>query len=555
MQLDGIALGLPVLLFLLRPVILPVNVAHVMSTIAIGIGLQERRSIASSRAVHQSCSNLIDRSHVLSIDGSGLNSECCGATKDRPRGSLGEMCVLVVEIVFADVDHGQLPKLREVHDFIKRALSECALSKETDGHSSVPKALRRERRTGGDADAAADDRVGSEVTGLWVRNVHGPALSPTVASFFAQQLGEHAIRRSAFRQTVSMATMCTGDVVVDAQRLANAHGDGLFSAVEMRQSGHKRTRIEFVHLLFKQANSHHLAVGAQPLVLLGERLSSFGFGHRRRHCFFPPAVTGVVTPAIVARTSKTQAKSYFVQPMPRAAVRNSLLTAVVGRGTSSCRPRSIASTMSFCIMFTSNHASSGCCRTNGPRYWIIGEATALWVSTSTATSRLMPLFSASSTPSEKASICTARLRLVAIFIERAKPLSPTCVTFGPMSSSRGLILSKVSFLPPTITDNFPSCRVITLPDTGESTMSAPRARTFSASARLTAGLTVLMSMNVFPVVNPARSPSGPSVTAWIAWEFVTMAKVKSDELATARGESAHCMPFSTSHCALARVRL
>src|SRR5579862_2644861 len=60
-----------------------------------------------------------------------------------------------------------------------------------------------------------------------------------------------------------------------------------------------------------------------------------------------------------------QAKSYFVHPMPRAAVRISLLTAVEGSGTSSWRPSSIASTISFCIMFTSNQASSGCCKTNG----------------------------------------------------------------------------------------------------------------------------------------------------------------------------------------------
>jgi len=81
--------------------------------------------------------------------------------------------------------------------------------------------------------------------------------------------------------------------------------------------------------------------------------------------------------------------------------------------------------MSFCIMFTLNHASSGNFRTNGPRYLIIGEAIALFTSTSTATSREMPLFSAKSTPSENASICTARLRLVAIFITSASPLSPT----------------------------------------------------------------------------------------------------------------------------------
>src|SRR5580692_6557101 len=194
----------------------------------------------------------------------------------------------------------------------------------------------------------------------------------------------------------------------------------------MRQSGHERASVDLVHLLLEEADAHHLAVGAQPLFFCGGIFAaSFRIRSSSRHFFLGPAVTGVVTPDMAASTSNMQAKSYFVQPMPRAAVRNSLLTAVVGRGTSSCRPRSIASTISFCIMFTSNQASSGCCRTNGPRYLIMGEATALLTSTSTATSRAIPLFSASSTPSENASICTARLRLMAIFMDSASPLSPT----------------------------------------------------------------------------------------------------------------------------------
>ena len=45
--------------------------------------------------------------------------------------------------------------------------------------------------------------------------------------------------------------------------------------------------------------------------------------------------------------------------------------------------------------------------TNGPRYFTIGEATTLFSTTSTARSRSMPAFSASSTDSENASICTA----------------------------------------------------------------------------------------------------------------------------------------------------
>src|SRR5579862_2610085 len=109
----------------------------------------------------------------------------------------------------------------------------------------------------------------------------------------------------------------------------------------MRQPGHKSARVKLVHLLFKKADAHHLAIHPQQF-LFADGSCHFGI------------------PDMRASTSKTTAKSCFSQPMPRAAVRNSLVTAVVGSGTSSCRPNSIASNISFCIMLQSNQASSGC---------------------------------------------------------------------------------------------------------------------------------------------------------------------------------------------------
>src|ERR1700731_5214709 len=140
----------------------------------------------------------------------------------------------------------------------------------------------------------------------------------------------------------------------------------------MSEAGHERAGVDLVHLFFEQADADHLAIGVKPFFFFcrgaGCFLAGLGIGGCGSHPFFPPLVTGVETPDMAASTSNMQAKSYFVQPMPRAAVRISLLTAVVGRGTSSWRPRSIARTISFCIMLTSNQASSGCCSTNGPRY-------------------------------------------------------------------------------------------------------------------------------------------------------------------------------------------
>src|ERR1700719_1766860 len=158
-----------------------------------------------------------------------------------------------------------------------------------------------------------------------------------------------------------MTAVGAGDVVLDVQRLANADCASFFAAVEMGESRHQSAGVELVDLLFEQPDAHHLPVGTQPFFFdAGGVPARLRLGSHRTHCFFPPVVTGVDTPDMAARTSNRQAKSYLVQPMPRAAVRNSLLTEVVGNGTSSWRPNSIASTMSFCIMFTSNHASSGC---------------------------------------------------------------------------------------------------------------------------------------------------------------------------------------------------
>src|SRR5579864_9680244 len=157
---------------------------------------------------------------------------------------------------------------------------------------------------------------------------------------------------------MTVPAMRTGDVVVAMQRLANSHGNRFLADVQMRQARHHRARVQLIHLLLEEADHLHAAIHAQPLFAAFSRVR-----HRLLACRFHLPI-----PDIRASTSNITAKSFFTRPMPRAAVRNSLVTAVVGRGTSSCRPISRANIMSFCIMFTSNQASSGCFSTKGPRY-------------------------------------------------------------------------------------------------------------------------------------------------------------------------------------------
>src|SRR5579872_2708443 len=118
--------------------------------------------------------------------------------------------------------------------------------------------------------------------------------------------------------------MSAGDVIVAPKRLANSYRDGFFADIKVGQPRHQRARVQFVDLLLEEADRYHLSIHPDPLRSLDSRIC------RRlvscsRHFEMPD---------IRANTSNTTAKSNFAIPIPRAAVKNSLLTAVVGRGTS-----------------------------------------------------------------------------------------------------------------------------------------------------------------------------------------------------------------------------
>src|SRR5579863_1236112 len=66
-QRDGIAFRLPVLLFLLRAVVFAVNVAHVVPAVAVRVGLQECRSAAGARTLHQPRRHVINSAHILPV--------------------------------------------------------------------------------------------------------------------------------------------------------------------------------------------------------------------------------------------------------------------------------------------------------------------------------------------------------------------------------------------------------------------------------------------------------------------------------------------------------
>src|SRR5579859_7472407 len=77
-QLDGIAFGLPMLLFLFGSVIFAIDVADMMAAVAISVGLQKCRAFACPGPLDQARGDFVNRANILAIDGGCLDAESGG---------------------------------------------------------------------------------------------------------------------------------------------------------------------------------------------------------------------------------------------------------------------------------------------------------------------------------------------------------------------------------------------------------------------------------------------------------------------------------------------
>src|SRR5713226_6096822 len=132
--LDRVSLRLPFELFLFRTVIFAVDIAHVMSRVAIRVADQKRRPLALPRPLHQSVRCRVHGSHVLPIHAFRLYSKSSSPRQNVPRRRLRIMRVFRVQIVFANVNHRQFPQRRQVHHLIQNPLPQRSFAKKAHRH-------------------------------------------------------------------------------------------------------------------------------------------------------------------------------------------------------------------------------------------------------------------------------------------------------------------------------------------------------------------------------------------------------------------------------------
>ena len=67
--------------------------------------------------------------------------------------------------------------------------------------------------------------------------MHGAAFAAAVAGFLTEQLGEHSVDGCALGNTMAMAAVCTGDVIVLAQRFTDTDRDRFMDGSEAVKYG------------------------------------------------------------------------------------------------------------------------------------------------------------------------------------------------------------------------------------------------------------------------------------------------------------------------------
>ena len=265
---DRVAVRLPLGLFVLGAVVFAVDVADVVAVIAVGLQFDEERALALAAARDQLLRQFVDRQHVLPVDLERLDPEGLGAGGDRARGDLVGPGVFRIAVVFAGIDHRQLPERCHVHDLVHQALRGGAVAEETDGDIVAAPAAWPTAPTRWRCPSSRRRwrwRRGCRWTGRRCassRPCRGNSPLPCPAS--SQNI---CLNSAPLATQWPWPRWVEVILSVGRQRLADADGDGLFAGIHMGQARHLGRQVQLVGVVLEGADADHLAV--HPQIVFG----------------------------------------------------------------------------------------------------------------------------------------------------------------------------------------------------------------------------------------------------------------------------------------------
>ena len=171
-----------------------------------------------------------------------------------------------VEVVFAEEYDGEFPDGGEVHGLVELALVDGAVAEEAEHYLIVAAVLDGEGDAGGDAQLTADDGVAAHEVELRAEQMHGPALALAAAGGLAHQFGHHFVAAHASGQGLAMVAVVGDDVIIVAQGVDGADGDGFLAVIDMEKAFDVASRVLAFRLSLELTDELHLPVETEQIV-------------------------------------------------------------------------------------------------------------------------------------------------------------------------------------------------------------------------------------------------------------------------------------------------
>ena len=228
-----------------------------MAPVPVGLRLDQRRPLAGACAGDRLARDPQRLQYVVSVDDHAGHRVGIRAHRD-----VLDRLVLVlarefsVEVIFADVDGGEVPQRRKVERLVKRALVGRAVAEEGDGYGAGAATLELERGARRERDARTNDSIRAQEAELRVDHVQRTALGAVVPVSTPIQLGVHPLRVGAPGEHVPVAAVGARDRVVRSKRGAHAHGHRLLSDRRVQEAGDEAGQPKLRGALFEPADQH-----------------------------------------------------------------------------------------------------------------------------------------------------------------------------------------------------------------------------------------------------------------------------------------------------------
>ena len=239
---------------------------------AVGLGLDECRTLAAARPLGRLFHHRPDGDHVVAIDRHAGNAIGRRTTGDLwIQGDGAERGCGGIQVVFAHQDHRGALDPGEVQRLVEGTMAGGAVAEERHGHAIGAHVPCRDGRTHGLRRARRHNAIGAEQADRALVQMHGAAAAAAAAAGLAIQLGHQDIGLHALGQRMPVTAMGRGDPICFAQMRADADGSGLLADIQMQEAwrlaaaaGDLGRQLEFAQQRHLFIQPHHL-LGGQPL--------------------------------------------------------------------------------------------------------------------------------------------------------------------------------------------------------------------------------------------------------------------------------------------------